>query len=321
MNHFHRPFQPHLWRGRTDEGGGKRWHQVIQPVGLPNTEGASLNRQPVLLGFVCDEGVRRNKGRTGAAEGPESLRRSLAGMAWHGEAGILPYDAGDILCPNDRLEEAQKRLGRAVAELLRPGSFPIVLGGGHETAFGSYLGLREALGKDQPIGIINIDAHFDLRQPHRGASSGTPFWQISRCCREDRTPFSYFCIGINPTANTATLFAEAERLDIGFIPIDDCLTTPLSELQQRLSSFLEQQTVVYLTIDLDGFDAAYAPGVSAPACPGLSPGIVIPLLRHILASGKVVLTDICELNPSFDADQRTSRLAAGLVSRMVPTCF
>jgi len=316
MDYFYRPHQPHLWRGRTDEDGGKRWRQVIQPLDLRNAEGAALNGQPVLLGFMCDEGVRRNKGRTGAAEGPESLRRSLASLAWPGKGREIAYDAGDILCPDDRLEEAQERLGRAVAELLQYNGFPLILGGGHETAFGSYRGLREALGRNHPIGIINIDAHFDLRQPQRGASSGTPFWQISRRCQETNTPFSYCCIGINPAVNTATLFAEAHRLGVSYFPIDDCLTTP-EALKTRLADFLEKQQTVYLTIDLDAFDAAYAPGVSAPASPGLSPAVVIPMLRQILASGKLALMDICELNPGFDSDGRTARLAAGLVNRMV----
>ena len=65
------------WTGRIDpEADALRWHQCIQPLAADSTPGIAL------LGFACDEGVRRNQGRVGAAEGPVALRRALANVAW-----------------------------------------------------------------------------------------------------------------------------------------------------------------------------------------------------------------------------------------------
>ena len=69
-------------------------------------------------------------------------------------------DLGDVSCPDGDLESSQKSLARVVQEVVSQEAFPLVLGGGHETAWGHYLGLSKYHGK---LGIINFDAHFDLR--------------------------------------------------------------------------------------------------------------------------------------------------------------
>ena len=144
------------WRGRVDRAEGPdalRWHQVVQPAAAATAPGIAL------LGFACDEGVRRNFGRPGAEEGPAALRRALGNLAWHGGPPLL--DAGDVTCAGGDLEGAQERLAAEVAALLRAGHRPIVLGGGHETAWGSFLGLATARPDsridetDGPNGAIN----------------------------------------------------------------------------------------------------------------------------------------------------------------------
>ena len=73
---------------------------------------------------------------------------------------------------------------------------------------------------------------------------------------------------------------------------------------------------LYLTIDLDGFSSAYAPGVSAPSPLGFSPNIVEKVVELIVGSGKLISTDIVELNPVFDLDASTARLAGRLVEML-----
>src|SRR5438105_3820550 len=126
-----------VWTGRDDtptEGpDALRWWQCVKPYREDTEPGI------VLIGFACDEGVRRNGGRVGAKEGPRALRKALANMAWHG--GKLVYDYGDIACPNQDLESAQHRLAAAVARVVGSGHRPLVLGGGHETAWGTFQGI------------------------------------------------------------------------------------------------------------------------------------------------------------------------------------
>lgn len=131
-----------------------------------------------LQGFACDAGVARNSGRVGAAGGPAALRRALANLAAH-DVGPVD-DLGDVACEGDTLEAAQDAYAAAASTALSAGSLVIGLGGGHEIAWASYLGLSQFLeytGSDEAVGVINFDAHFDLRGDPR-ASSGTPFRQI-----------------------------------------------------------------------------------------------------------------------------------------------
>jgi formiminoglutamase len=191
---MHTPADMSLWQGRIDSEEGPlalRWHQQVRA--LP----AQARPGTVLLGFACDEGVSRNQGRTGAREGPLALRRAMANMAWHHDGPV--YDGGDVACQGHDLERAQEALAEQLAQLCDAGHFPLVFGGGHEVAYGSFMGLSRHAGR-QPlkprIGIINFDAHFDLRAGSR-ANSGTPFRQIAEACIAQGSAFSYLVFGIS----------------------------------------------------------------------------------------------------------------------------
>ena len=81
--------------------------------------------------------------------------------------------------------------------------------------------------------------------------------------------------------------------------------------------FIEDVDYLYTTIDLDGFSSAYAPGVSASSPMGFSPDIVLKSLKIILESGKLLGLDVVELNPNFDVDDQTAKLAASLVHYVI----
>ncbi len=114
---------PRPWSGRTDGLGPEhlRWHQAVTPY----RPGAGPGT--VLIGFASDEGVRRNKGRQGAAAGPDALRKALSSMALEKETALS--DAGTVAVTGDRLEEGQDALGRAVTTALDSGRLAVVLGG------------------------------------------------------------------------------------------------------------------------------------------------------------------------------------------------
>ncbi len=300
------------WTGRIDASEGPRalrWHQRVR------TERSEIAAPAVaLLGFACDAGVARNLGRVGAAAGPTSLRSALANMAWqHGDAPA--FDAGDVVCAGDEQEAAQSAFGSELSALLEDGFRPIGLGGGHETAYGSWLGLAEFAAKQKRvprIGIINFDAHFDLRTAARG-SSGTPFKQISDDCTRRGWPFQYACLGIAETANTAALFNQAGRLGVWW-ETDTMTQNPDSpELLAKIERFVRGVDWLYVSICLDVLPACVAPGVSAPAGFGMPLVVMETLLKKLKQSGKVRYTDVVELNPKFDIDQRTAKVAARVV--------
>jgi formiminoglutamase len=305
------------WRGRTDaiDGeAGRRWHQVAQPVASATMPGVAL------LGFACDAGVKRNHGRCGAAAGPRAVRKYLANLAWHGGDGERLYDAGDVACRDDGLEAAQAAYAQRAAALLRGGHRVIGLGGGHEIAWASYQGIAAAL-QDDPrlarLGIINFDAHFDLRQPEQAGhgTSGTPFLQIAEARAAAGLDFRYLCLGVSETANTPALYARASRLGVRFVPdveIGD------AAVDGRVRDFVRECDAIYCTFCLDVLPPAVAPGVSAPSGLGIPLHRALALLRLLRrecrdapGADRLVLADIAELSPGHDAaDARTARTAA-----------
>lgn len=302
------------WQGRIDEAEGelgKRWHQIVRPL-----EHAGDAFGIALLGFACDAGVVRNHGRGGAADGPAALRAVLGNMPVRRCTSIA--DAGDVVCVADDLEQAQEELSATIASLLARGKLPIAMGGGHEMAFGSFGGLARHLASREQrprIGIINLDAHFDLRMAERG-SSGTPFRQIAEDCNARGWPFRYCCLGISEFGNTEALFERARTLGVRWMLDEDMHVANLNRVRDTLSAFMAEVDHVYFTICLDVLPAAVAPGVSAPAARGVPLDVVEPVIDAVAASGKLRLADLAELNPGRDIDQRTARVAARLLARI-----
>lgn len=307
------------WRGRLDsaEGeAGRRWHEIVQPLRPEHNHGVALT------GFACDAGVSRNQGRPGASKGPAAIRAMLANLPVRECASIIeagtvaPEAHGD----DDGLEQAQNELADHLAGLLNQGLLPVTLGGGHEIAVASFEGLARSLqrtttGAAPRVGIVNLDAHFDLRQDDR-PSSGTPFRQIAEACAERAWPFLYCCLGVSDYANTQALFQRAEKLGVVWLRDEEMGLDNKTTALDRLSSFLHSVDHVYLTICLDVLPAAVAPGVSAPAARGVALDVVEALTDAVAKSGKLRLADIAELNPNFDIDNRTARVAARLVARI-----
>lgn len=296
------------WSGRDDGPGREhlRWHTAIRPGMAPTT----------LIGFASDAGVARNLGRVGAAAGPAALRGALGSMALATDPGI--GDAGDVVVTDDDdLEPGQARLGAAVAAVLGAGSFPVVLGGGHEIAYGSYLGIADhCAAQGQQLGVLNLDAHFDLRVASR-PSSGTPFLQMARRETEHARRFEYAVVGISQPGNTRALFDEARYWGVRHLLDDDCGIASLPTVERFVEDFLAGVDAVYLTIDLDVLPAGVAPGVSAPAGLGVPLEVISRVCDVVSASGKLRLLDVAELNPSLDIDNRTARTAARLIHRIV----
>lgn len=299
-----------IWTGRIDgnEEYYLRYHQIVSCQSILETKDSI-----VLLSFDCDEGVRRNIGRTGSKDGPTAIKKSLAQIPWHGPKNTQLVDIGTVCCDDGALEHAQELLGEKINILLRQRNRVIVLGGGHETVYGHYLGVRSAVGSTSKIGILNIDAHFDMRSYNQGASSGTMFYQI---LNEDCNA-NYIVIGIQAFGNTKALFERAETFQVQYVLEEQLIEQPEEIWKQQIQEFIDKQDVVMVTLCMDVVNASAAPGVSAPSVFGLSPQFVRKLLRYIMQFNKVISFDICEVNPSVDEGARTSKLAANFVNEVV----
>lgn len=258
-----------------------------------------------IIGFPSDEGVRRNGGRPGAALAPEAIRVQLYKMTPDprrpemAELARTVHDLGNIRMSGD-LEADQECLGRIVAGALEAGRKVIVLGGGHETAYGHFLGYAK---DGYPVSIVNFDAHADVRELKEGLGhSGSPFRQAmdhpSGTCR------SYDVAGLLPwSVSKAHLEYVLSKGGKAIFRDELDLAAVCHLLHGRSERILA-------TFDIDAVEQADSPGVSAPGAGGMPIELWLAAAAEAGRAPSVHSIDIVETNPNFDPDHRTERLAA-----------
>lgn len=317
------PPDPNLWRGRDDGPHAPRFHQIVcceELSSLPTK--ADQGRQVAIIGFACDVGVRRNQGRPGAVEGPKALRQALGKTPVLLDPSWRMSDVGDVTARGDDLEGAQQALAETVTRLLEQKYLPIVLGGGHEVAWGHYQGICAAHPNSR-IGIVNFDAHYDLRPLLEGdkGSSGTSFLQIAQHRQRRGQRFDYLCIGTQRLCNTRAAHDTAAQLGAVIVPAEVVRQDAKERMITQLDTFISSCDVVYVTLCMDVFAAAFAPGVSAPQPLGLYPHQLLPFLQFLAGSGKMVGFDVAEIAPALDCDNMTATLGAALIAEVIHHLF
>jgi formiminoglutamase len=261
----------------------------------------------VLAGFPCDEGVRRNHGRPGAARAPAAIRNALYQVNADSNEALLyllehTKDLGDVPVTGD-LEADQLRLGEAITPWLVSGAVPVIIGGGHETAYGHFLAHAQA---GQNITILNWDAHPDVRPLNDGKGhSGSPFRQsvlhdTGRCRR-------YVVAGL--------LEARLVPEHLAFITEHGGAYYWRSALSLGAIDgiYASLASAVMVSFDMDAVDQSLAPGVSAPALGGMTGELWLHAARMAGRSPTTVSMDLVEVNPQFDVEGRTVLLAAHTV--------
>ena len=288
--------------------------EILQPETAPDDPrvGRLLGRQivagdrpdVVIIGFPSDEGVRRNGGRAGAARGPAAIRAALYRLAPDARSPRFDEllsrtrDVGDVDVSGD-VEADQQCLGEALTSYIELGCFCVVLGGGHETSYGHFLGY---VGARRRVEILNWDAHADVRDLVEGrAHSGSPFRQAiedrSGACRR------YTVAGLQPQSVAREHVAYVERQGRA-VWRDDVTPERIAQLYRATDG------PALASFDLDAVNEAEAPGVSAPNAGGLSSDLWIEAAYQAGRSPAVSSADIVELNPAVDRDGQTARLAA-----------
>lgn len=322
------PTATDFWDGRIDDVNdidSYRMHQVIKLLNLEDQKSLQIDPSKLnicFLGYCCDEGIKRNLGRTGAKDGPKGIRNKFANLPVSFADKTLIYDAGDLFCPEGNMEEIQEQLEIAIEKILNNRLFPIVLGGSHDLAYGHYNGIANHLKTetDSPkIGIISFDAHFDLRPYDKQSSSGTMFSQIADKCSKENQRFDYLCLGVQRCANTRSLFKKADSLGVKYIYASEFVESNHNTVSAKIKSFINDNDHIYLTFCTDVINSASAPGVSALQPFGLNPNHVLKFAKEILKSNKVISFDITEVSPPLDHDRRTAKLAAIIISSLINT--
>jgi formiminoglutamase len=209
------------------------------------------------------------------------------------------------------LEETQAALGDIVAAVLRTGAIPILLGGGHETAYGHFLGYAA---DHRRVGIINIDAHLDLRPAADGKGhSGSAFRQALEHRTHPLPGGCYVCLGAQPHSVSRQHWRLAGERGCSIRwcnEVRDSLEHHFLDEYNRLAAAACQ---VYITVDADAIRAADVPGVSAPNVSGLSATRVAACARLAGRSQQVSSFDLVEINPRLDRDYQSGRCGALII--------
>lgn len=252
-----------------------------------------------ILGFEWDASSSHARG---AALAPTVVKRLLTSEASSsfssGLVGMRDVLAGyDI--PELPAEAADARAGieRTVATALARGERPLSIGGDHSVTYPILKAVAAATG---PVNVLHVDAHADLYDDYEGDrfSHACPFARA----HEDGLIARHAAIGIRCWSPHQR--AQAERFGVTILGPHEAGETP--------ERFFEGP--LYMTIDLDGLDPAFAPGVSHPEPGGLSTLDVLSLIRRI--RGPLVGADIVELNPERDISLATARVVVRLVKEL-----
>jgi formiminoglutamase len=258
-----------------------------------------------LIEFPSDQGVGINGGRPGASQAPELVRARFFNLTPHPDhyqahTDLLEktYDKGLIPCRGDVTED-QENLGRITQDSLEKNRIPLIIGGGHETSFGHFLGYANS---GKKVSIVNIDAHTDVRPlKNEKAHSGSPFRQAldhaSSVCQ------SYHVFGLNPSSVS---FKHYNLVKQHGSAIFDWQTTK----EKVLDKLDKIDHDVMVTMDMDAVNQADAPGVSAPNASGIRADFWLELAFLFGNHPKVTSFDLCEVNPVYDRDSQTVKLAA-----------
>jgi len=295
------------------------WYQIIQI--LPNIAfDLSAEKKVGILGYTGEEGVRRNQGRLGTSMGPAAIRQVLGSLAHHLPENLPLIDYGDMFTLEGGLEATHQVITDVTYQLLKSNHFPVWLGGGHDLAFAHGSGILQFVQENgKKLGIINLDAHFDLRPLVDGKGhSGSPFYQLAN---NHPNGFHYLALGIQRAANPKSLFEKANQVQAKYLVMEDFRLQRWEYIKEQISWFLDQVDALYLSVDLDGFSSAFAPGVSAPSPMGFDPEVAFKVFDLLGKSKKLISLDIVELNPTYDQDQATARLAARCVEYVLRKNF
>ncbi len=264
----------------------------------------------VLLGCPQDEGVKRNHGRIGAADAPNQIRKSLYKFAV--PAGLKRgdlFDAGNTII-GETLEETHETQTKIVSQIIRDGKKLIVLGGGNDISYPDCAGL--ALNYKKFL-AFNIDSHLDVRK-NKVRNSGTPYRQLLE--EKKIEPKNFFELAVQPFANSDIYQVYLTKKKVKIVTLDQFRE---KGIQKTLRAILKSNKLkaIFWGIDMDSVRSSDAPGVSASYPTGLT---AEELLSIAQIAGKVKRSrvfEISEVNPKYDIDSRTCKLAALAITEFI----
>lgn len=261
----------------------------------------------VLIGCPQDIGTERNKGRTGSRFAPLEIRRYLYRYPIsddHQNLSLL--DLGDVVI-QDSLEETHDILFRLVRQFIQDGKLVIVLGGGNDISYPDCAAVASEL---DSVLVFNIDRHLDVRADQE-RNSGTPYRQLLE--EHHIEPHHFHEFGINTYANSKIYMKYVEDKGGHIHPLGDVR----GRIGTVINDILKNSKVdgIFWGLDVDVVRSMEAPGVSDPSPMGLTAREICEIADIAARDPRTRLIEITEVNPEYDIDGMTCRLAANIIVR------
>lgn len=259
------------------------------------------------IGLPDHEGVNNVGGRVGTENGPKSFQTFFNKLNGDSEFQSYKEQFNFVDFTNLSLEEKHLKAASEISTAQAENDVTIIVGGGHDFIYSHINGIEK--NNPKQTSCINIDPHLDMRPYDEKFTSGSPF---RRLLNEKVLASNQLVeFGIQTHANAPELFEYAQSKNVDIVYYHELtFVNYLSVFDQKLKDLSQVSDQIVISLDLDVFQASFAPGVSAPAAEGFTPEQMKALLQCAAKYKEVTSLGIFELNPNLDIDDRTARLAA-----------
>lgn len=263
-----------------------------------------------IMGVPIDSGAA--SWRSGTRFGPRSIRENSLQIWGHNRhLKIAPtrefkvIDFGDVLLEPTSLAKSAENITATTTAILNTNTRVLALGGDHSI---TYPLLKAHAAKYGQLAVIHLDSHTDTYQGLGELEHGNPFYLAMRDGYID--PEAYIQVGIRGPQSEPDELEEAQSIGARVVTIEECFSLGVPELVEMIRAHVGDRTV-YISLDIDSIDPAYAPGTGTPEVGGFTSFQMLWLLRG-LAGLNIVGADLVEVNPHYDSGAITSILAANL---------
>ncbi|WP_135806020.1 formimidoylglutamase [Halorussus marinus] len=287
------------WMGTSTDANDEQFGHVVELASIDDADGYDA----ALVGEPFDRAVI---GRKGAAEGPAALRQRLAGTKTHhfdaGPVGSVA-DLGDVTfqAPPESVAELQDRVRTIAERVHNADAFPVFLGGDNSMTYPNAAPLLA----EGSLGVVNFDAHLDVRDVGDDPTSGSPYRQLY-----DAGLDAYACVGARHF-ETSTAYAEFVRERGGEVVTSEEVGDDEIGAVDRALDAVASVDRVYVSVDLDVLDAAAAPGVSAPTPGGITTRELFRMLRLLGEEDRLAGFEVVECAPPLEQGSAALTASAG----------
>ena len=298
----------------------------------------------VVAGVPMDHGVVLT--RTGTRYGPRAIRESSLFYRAIQEGGSdrtsvhvdtkvarrlkerpALVDIGDFTIYPQDIMKTSESISDGVSEVVKRGGLPVVLGGDHYLTYPAFEGLARGIAERKPgarIGHVHIDSHTDFRDSYEGFGKYNHGTAVRRLSENAMIAYENMAwVGLNGNVLDADIYRLYRSHGLRMLSANDVRDRGIREvINEAVEVAADGTDAVYVSIDIDVVDSAYAPGTGVPVFEGITARDFLTAVDTLSGHQVIRAIDLCEVSPPFDPTGRTAYLAAnGLITFLAPYLF